>query len=132
MQSESQAEIRRRSMATVIGWDCLNVVGPFGRAFAQCAGCDRLVHEKVKFGGFCCISCSMTYFEIGHPIEQHGDRYEDRLANDVDPGNCVTGPFIAESVLPCKTACGKKVQDLLKEAGLELEAYVDQNQDSVS
>ena len=126
-------------MATVIGRDRLSVVGPFGRAFAKCAGCDRLVHEKTKFGGFCCITCTMRHFDVGNPVGEHGHRCEDRLANDVDPdayrdldGNHVTGPLIAEPVLPCKTACSKQVQDLFKEAGLELEACVDQNQDNDS
>ena len=139
MQSESQADIGRRSMATVIGWIRLKVFGPFERAFAQCAGCDQLVQDEVKFGCFCCISCSMMDFESGHPIEQHGDRCEDRLANEVDAnasrdlyGNRVIGSFIAEPALSCKTVCGKKVQSIFKEAGLELAAYVDQNQDSVS
>ena len=72
-------------MATVIGRDHLSVVGPFGRAFAKCAGCDRLVHEKTKFGGFCCITCTMRHFDIGNPVGEHGHRCEDRLANDVDP-----------------------------------------------
>ena len=123
----------------VLGPQHLRVLGPFGRGFAQCAACDRLVHEEVEFGGFCCISCLMRHFKIGNAIEKHGGRCENRLANEIDfsvyrdlDGNQVTGPFVAEPVLPCKTVCSKRVQDLFEEAGLELRACLDQSQDSCS
>jgi len=81
----------------------------------------------------------MRHFKVGNPVGEHGHRCEDRLANDADPdaykdldGNHATGPLIAEPVLLCKTACSKQVQDLFKEAGLELKACVDQNQDNDS
>ena len=66
-------------------------------------------------------------------MTMHGERCEDRSATEIvfmeQDGTTFPAP-IAEPVLPCKNTCSVKVQGLFKEAGHELKAYQDQNQDS--
>jgi len=95
----------------------LNKPGPLGRALAECAGCERLVHSEIEFGAFCCVDCCQEYWGLAE-IDSlgHGNRCEGDLAANVDPaqyrdaeGNPDPTFQVADpNVLPYKSAVQKK------------------------
>lgn len=115
--------------STSIGPDRLMVTGPFGRAFAKCAGCDRLVHGQREYGGFCCVNCCIEYYGLRDSIG-HGARCEGDLAADVDPASYRDSEGkpdatfqVATDMLPCTSICSKGVIKMFEKAGLALHEY---------
>ena len=105
------------------------VTGPFGRAFAKCAGCDRLVHSHREYGGFCCVNCCMNHYGVRHSTD-HGDRCEGDRAADADPanfrdseGNPDATFQVATPMLPCTSMCSKKVIQMFAKKDLALHEY---------